>query len=586
MTKRKPSPPGLTAWQKAMVGDLRSIAARQFDDLQIIGGLAVADKGSITVRIRINAAPLTHAFGGLPLKETEEFVLTIHPSALVPPTVDVDHVRFVGHAHVLQGQRLCIYLDPSREWDPLGGANAFLDRLWSWLADAASARFNADTALYHAVGGVLHANKANPTIVIRDFAPTAKAHMTYLTARTPRRLDLQRHRTEPTQDPAPVLALRSDLPFGAGTTLRDLVTIMDDPHLDQHLYKAPPAPTQSPAFLTALAAGAARKSHDTPQYFVLTVPHANGGPPHLLAGRVPAAGANSLRKMVRHRTTPLIDIEPNNINPNINLEWCPVSDEREEVTTRRDTGSPVNGFEGKTVHVWGCGGLGSWIAEFVARAGAARIVLCDPGRITGGLLVRQNYLEKDVGDSKAEALARRLKMISDNLEVEAYDATLPDEIDKLGAVDVVIDATVSHAIARSLDGLARQPDRHAVIAQVATDVKSGTLGILTVSAPPSTDGPNAIDQQAGEVVLADGEMEAYHGLWTEPSDGDELIPTRGCSVPTFHGSAADLAAVAATLTTFIGSHLGTIVSGTHLVALPHAAAPGPRHRFYPHPPSD
>lgn len=562
------------------------MAARQPDDLQIIGRPASAGMGSMTVRIRLNTATLTHAIGGLPLKEIEEFVLTIHPSGLVPPIVDVDHVRFLGHAHVLQGQRICIYLDPSREWNPLGGAVALLNRLWSWLADANAAHFNADAALFHAVGGVLHANKANPTIVIRDFEPTAKAHMARLTTRTPRRLDLQVHRTEHTQDPTPVLALRSDLPLGAGITLRDLLTIMDDPRLDRYVYEASPPPAQSPAFLTALAAGASRKPHDTPQYFVLSVPHPNGGPRHLLAGRVPATGANSLRKMVRHRTTVLIDIQPKNINPNINLEWCPVSDEREEVTTRRDTGSPVNGFEGKTVHVWGCGGLGSWIAEFVARAGAGRIVLCDPGRITGGLLVRQNYLEKDVGDSKAEALARRLKMISDNLEVEAYDATLPDEIDKLGAVDVVIDATVSHAIAQSLDGLARQPDRHAVIAQVATDVQSGTLGILTVSAPPSTDGPNTIDQQAGVIVLADGEMEAYHGLWSEPSDGDELIPTRGCSVPTFHGSAADLAAVAATLTTFIGSHLGTNVSGTHLMALPHAAAPGPRYRFYPHPPGD
>jgi hypothetical protein len=63
-------------------------------------------------------------------------------------------------------------------------------------------------------------------------------------------------------------------------------------------------------------------------------------------------------------------------------------------------------------------------------------------------------------------------------------------------------------------------------------------------------------------------------------DVDELVPTRGCSVPTFHGSAADMAAVAASLTSLLGSHVSATVpvSGTHLIALPHSPV-GPFHRF-------
>lgn len=83
--------------------------------------------------------------------------------------------------------------------------------------------------------------------------------------------------------------------------------------------------------------------------------------------------------------------------------------------------------------------------------------------------------------------------------------------------------------------------------------------------------------------MADGQLELYHPLWEEAAESDELIPTRGCSVPTFHGSAADLAAVAAALVNMIGLHLQqaeAVVSGTHLVALPHAPA-GPRHHFLP-----
>jgi tRNA A37 threonylcarbamoyladenosine dehydratase len=105
-----------------------------------------------------------------------------------------------------------------------------------------------------------------------------------------------------------------------------------------------------------------------------------------------------------------------------------MSDEREAVTTRRDISRPVNGFLGKSVHVWGCGGLGSWIAEFVVRAGAREITVCDPGIVTGGLLVRQNYTEAGIGDTKAQALARRLREIRDDITVHVADGPIPDDI--------------------------------------------------------------------------------------------------------------------------------------------------------------
>ena len=134
-----------------------------------------------------------------------------------------------------------------------------------------------------------------------------------------------------------------------------------------------------------------------------------------------------------------------------------------------------------------------------------------------------------------------------------------------------------------LDAFAVLPERKALIAQVATDVKSGTLGILNLCTPDLQLEPSEIDQNAGRTISSNSELELYHELWQESLDEHELIPTRGCSVPTFHGSAADLAAVAATLASLLGNHLrqtGTALSGTHLIALPHADS-GPRHYFLP-----
>lgn len=74
----------------------------------------------------------------------------------------------------------------------------------------------------------------------------------------------------------------------------------------------------------------------------------------------------------------MIDIDGNQANPDTPVEWWPVSDERAEVTTRRDSTRPVTAFSGKTIHIWGCGGLGSWVADYVVRAGGRRLFYAIP----------------------------------------------------------------------------------------------------------------------------------------------------------------------------------------------------------------
>jgi hypothetical protein len=268
------------------------------------------------------------------------------------------------------------------------------------------------------------------------------------------------------------------------------------------------------------------------------------------------------------------------VDPAIPVEWWPVSDERDEVTTRRDSERPVAAYADKTVHIWGCGGLGSWTAEYIVRAGAKRVVLCDHGIVSGGLLVRQNFVEADVGNTKVEGLAQRLRSISDKVEVVVREAMVPATED-VAEADLIIDATVSVAISRILDSFAALDPRPA-LAQVAVDIRTGTLGIMTVSMPPLRVGPLTIDRKAGTQVLSDGAHEAFHCLWRTSASGHEIIPTRGCSAPTFHGSAADLAGVAASLTSILGAHLGagTAISGTHLISLPHGEA-GPLRAFVP-----
>lgn len=568
----------LSAWQKHLVDELRALARERPHDVRIVRQPQLDADGDATLRLRVHTAGIPHRSGGLELGDDEEFILRIRPSMFLPPTAEVDHTRFLGFPHVLQGQRLCIYLDPSREWRPSAGMAGFLNRLWDWLTDAASGAFDPSTAMYHAVGGVLHHADGTPTIVVRGPGPSKQRQIARLIPRSRYRYDLT-YSTNRDGHCTPVFILASDLPFGAASTFALFLTLLDDPYLDRTKGRSPRVSPQSPAFLTSLLASALRNPDGNEQYFVLAVPHPAGGPHHLLSGRLPAVTANALRRLAKEHGT-AVNIDPARINADIPIEWCKMSDERQEVTTRRDYNRPVNGFQGKTVHLLGCGGLGSWIAEFIARAGAASITVCDPGVITGGLLVRQNYTEADIGQTKADALAERLQAIRDDLTVNVTDGNVPGDPGSLLAADLILDATVSHGITMYLDTLAGT-ERKALIAQVATDASTGTLGIANICAPGATSTPSGLDEQAGRSVLLDGGLELYHSLWQEAADGDELIPTRGCSVPTFHGSAADLAAVAATLVSFIGAHLQqteAVTSGTHLIALPHAAA-GARHHF-------
>jgi tRNA A37 threonylcarbamoyladenosine dehydratase len=149
-----------------------------------------------------------------------------------------------------------------------------------------------------------------------------------------------------------------------------------------------------------------------------------------------------------------------------------VSDEREEVTKRRDVGRPVIAYQGKNVLVWGAGGLGSWMAEYITRAGAKKVTVCNNNIVTGGLLVRQNYADLDIGASKADSLAERLRAIAPEACIESRHNIYDDELPALATTaDLIVDATINRVVTRRLEIITTRTDRKAVIAQVATDAE-------------------------------------------------------------------------------------------------------------------
>ena len=569
-----------TDWQRQLLEELRALDDSSSGKLRIVGNPTSDGDGEMTVPIELDTSEILATPDGLPLRASERFLVRLPSTVFALPQIEVDHRRFLGHAHVLQGTRLCLYLDPSREWHPSVGIAGVLNRLWDWLGDAAAGRFDASSAMYHAVGGVLHRSDGAPTLVIREAIPSKSSRTAQVTPRGLERCDVS-FQADAEGLRAPLVRLATGLPLGASSRLDVLLSLLDDPFLDDAANKPRRVLPTSEGFLRRLLASAVRNPEGSPQYFLLAVPHPAGGPHHLLGGRFASSAADGLRAAAA--TSGVANFERKQIDGASEIEWCVMSDERPEVTTRRDDSRPVNGLLGKVVQIWGCGGLGSWMAEFAARAGAAAITVCDPGAVLGGLLVRQNYGEEDIGKKKAVALGARLKSIRDDLVVDVESNARPSQIESVLAADLIVDATVNNAVVLALDTLARNAEDRPLIAQVATDARSGTLGIANISAGSSTTTPSEVDRLSGAAVCARGDLEAFHSFWGA-SDGrsDELIPTRGCSVPTFHGSGADMAGIASTLISLIGGHLvdleGAKTPGTHLVAMPHSGM-GPPHAF-------
>lgn len=74
------------------------------------------------------------------------------------------------------------------------------------------------------------------------------------------------------------------------------------------------------------------------------------------------------------------------------------------------------------VVVVGIGGVGSWVAEALARSGVARLTLVDMDHISESNINRQIHaLSNTTGQSKVEAMSQRIALIHEDCQVDALD---------------------------------------------------------------------------------------------------------------------------------------------------------------------
>lgn len=106
------------------------------------------------------------------------------------------------------------------------------------------------------------------------------------------------------------------------------------------------------------------------------------------------------------------------------------------------------------IAIFGCGALGSSIAELLARGGVHQISLVDHDTIKFGNLCRHTLDGASVGVNKAKALAERLSRANPLSKIKGYSDSVPLDSGSDRAImdaDIFIDCTTSEAAFQWLD---------------------------------------------------------------------------------------------------------------------------------------
>ena len=487
---------------------------------------------------------------GLHVRAREAFWIIVPPTFPFDyPLVRTPHVRFSGFDHVQWRRQLCLY-GSSADWSPESGMYGFIKRLDAWIRDAAVNNLDPNDA-------PLHPPVAYPT-VNRLFVPRADTPsvdgspwfgLAELQVRNNRTeiIDWREHGEVRPVQCAPAILLHENLPFEYPETVNALLNELKSHGIDY-------AP-----FILQLASHAQHSNAGTSLTVVLGTPMrrvAAGGPAlqHLAVWEISAGDADKLRELnisvqvddTAQRTAAIEAVVSWSVTAKVG--WCMVREMRPEVTRRRDDSSPMAWFRGKRVAIWGCGAVGSHVAESIVRAGAISVELVDNKTVAPGVLVRQGFEDADIGRFKAHALAERLKRIEPDLEsVISTDDLIPriTGSDPIPDMDLVIDCTASLAVRTALERALRDVGTRPAIASLAIDSQAGSA-IATLSTPNHSGGTlDLVRRLKLETCRKPALSKVLESFWPMSSSGERFQPEPGCSEPTFIGSNADLAGLSA-----------------------------------------
>ena len=549
----------MTPGQEQALDELRAVEAARPGAIRVIS--VDEDGDDVVVGLSVACRGTEHASGGVKLRARERFRVRIPPGfPFEPAAAESKHTRWKGTPHVQWGDSLCLYQSTEAEWNPSDGIFGFLERLLFWLGAAAKGELDPVGAPLHPP--VAYTVNGTPTFVPRVNTPTVTSGpwmgLAFLERRSDRRYDIDAWKARGSLTPEDL----DRTPFAAAVLLDKPMPMEYPLLLLPLLVELAEAGVSIVEFVRLLSL--CKAFADSEHVHVVV-----GSPMRGIAGEAPLQHLAVWRidtDSVDNFWTSLLAALDSPELPEVRSErlgtllqqagnafvyWCPVREARPEITRARDENSPVQWWKGKAVEIWGCGALGSAIAEHLCRAEVGRLVVRDNSRVAPGVLGRQNFEDKDVGEGKAAALAARLLRIRPDLDVvsEQTDLTVRPEADTdwSNAAHVVFDVTASPAVSKRLEMLRarRRTSASLVGMMIGHQARNG----LVVTARPAATGGTADAVRKARLVAArkPNLSEYAEEFWPDGARSDPFFPEPGCSDPTFTGSGAEVGALAATM---------------------------------------
>lgn len=499
------------------------------------------------------------ATGGIRLRGRERFLIDLPPNFPFDyPRVKTAHKRWAGQPHVQWTSSLCLYLAPDTEWDPRDGMYGFFDRLVSWLESAAAGTLDPDDAPLHPP--VAYSATGTPLVIPTQNTPTVgDAPWVGFVATDwphPRRAELGTWKAigEPLDGRvAAAVLLTTPLPFEFPNNGRELVDHLLSAGLSREI------------LLGVMGMAVLRNGDEEPLLVVVGAPMRRVSPggailQHLAVWQITPPLTTALRiGLEKYSDQPEVARIGNDAQAlfeqwlqDASISWCQVKEARQEVTMRRDAKTVASWFRGKRVAILGCGAIGSRAAEMIARAGARSLTVVDNARVTPGVLVRQNFIDPDIGRSKAQAIQDRLLTIAPELVIHAH-ATDVVSLDGslLRDQDVIIDATASLRVRVYLE---RSPEFGRGVPKACLLLNSGAdAGLVAFADADHIGGPYDILRKVGLATRRSRSSEWVLSEFWRTEAGAGIQPEPGCSEPTFSGSDADV-------TTLVGRMVNEIAS--------------------------
>lgn len=576
----------MTEGQEQAIEQLREIVAASNGTVAIRTSPFETAKGDAALELSLECRGFEARPGGLRLRPRERvyiFIPAAFPFAV--PQVLTPHKRFAGHPHVQWSQSLCLYRSKDTEWSPQDGMYGFMQRLEDWYRAGARNELDAEGAPLHPP--VTYRAKDTPLIVPRADTPPIDEErgrllgLAVLEQVRDKRIDITGWALladPPKGLSAPVILLEKSLPWEFPTTIGELLDELQKAGVERE------------SVLALLKIAALDNPADTPMRMVIGTPmrgvRGESRVQHLVAWELDTECSEVVRRLAGLNAKSEEDVQERvaiekrflDAVADREVRWCPILEARQEALQRRDAGAPMSWFSGKHVAVWGCGALGGHVALMLARAGIRKITLCDNGVVASGLLVRQPYNDRDIGYSKAAAIAVKLEMICPDLDVEVDTANLISGALSSGdwtkEADVVVDATASRLVQGRAELARREDCGHRVpVVSMVIDAKA-ERGKLTVAPAGFSGGSSDLTRKAKIVLSRDPTGEGFRRAFWPDEEPSLLQPEPGCSDPTFRGSAADSMALAGAMLNCAAMELGreSDEGAVHLMAAPHVQA--------------